>query len=558
MARGERLVYLPLGGAGEIGMNMYLYGYGRDGAERWIAVDVGVTFPKMESSPGVDLIMADPEFVAERAERLEAIFITHAHEDHVGALGTLYPKLRAPVYARRFTARIARDKMERAGQDVTRVREVAAWPAQTDAGPFSVGFLPVSHSIPEASALVIDTPAGRIVHTGDLKLDPTPLVGEPFRAGAFREVAEPGVRVLVCDSTNIFSHHLGRSEATLISEIADLVKSAKGMVVATTFASNVARVRTLAEAGRAAGRSVVMIGRAMNAMKAHAEAAGVLDGFPALVDLEEAMDMARGDLMVLATGSQGERRGASAFLAGDGYRGLELRPGDLFLFSSKTIPGNEIPVARIHNQLSEQGVRVVDGEDGRYHVSGHANRPDLTEVHELLQPGMVIPMHGEHRHLSEHAALAQANGFASVVAPNGTLVDLSGPEPEIAGNIETGRLYLDGTRLIGAMDGVVRERLRMAMRGHVTISVVLEEDGTPAEGTWAEVRGLAEAGEIEGGVSGALERAIDSDLAKTTRKVLASDKAVEELVLRGCNRVCKDLLGKKPVTTVLINRLEPE
>ncbi|MFQ5439666.1 MAG: ribonuclease J, partial [Paracoccaceae bacterium] len=450
----NRLIYLPLGGAGEIGMNCYVYGYGPEGHERLILVDAGVTFPDMDTSPGVNLIIADMDWLFERAGRLEAIFITHAHEDHIGALGLVAGKLGVPVHARAFTTLIARRKLDEAGLDGDLVNEIAPWPARVKAGPFSLGFLPVAHSIPESSALVIDTPMGRIVHTGDFKLDGTPLVGEPFDPLAWQDIARGGVLALVCDSTNIFSPKPGRSEATLAKPIAALVKSARGMVVATTFASNVARLKTLAQAGVDAGRSVLVLGRAMLRMTEVARMAGVLPDFPPTISLEEAGDIPREQLMILVTGSQGERRAGSAQLANGKYNGITLKEGDMFLFSSKTIPGNEIPVARIHNQLSEQGVRVVDGEDGRYHVSGHANRPDLTEVHELLQPGMVIPMHGEHRHLSEHAALAQANGFASVVAPNGTLVDLSGPEPEIAGNIETGRLYLDGTRLIGAMDGV--------------------------------------------------------------------------------------------------------
>ena len=411
MAPKDRLIYLALGGAGEIGMNFYLYGYGPAGKERFIAVDVGVTFPDMDGSPGVDLIMADAAWIAARAARLDGIFITHAHEDHVGALGMLWDRLRAPVHARRFTAAIARAKMERFGQDPREVRETPPWPHMVEAGPFRVGFMPISHSIPESSSLVIETPAGRVLHTADFKIDPTPVVGDAFDEAAFRALGDAGVKAMVCDSTNVFSPRPGRSEATLAEPITALMREAEGLVAATTFASNVARLKTLAEAGRAAGRRVVVLGRAMRTMIQTARDTGVLGDFPATLAPEEAQDFRRGELMLLVTGSQGERRAASAQLSVGRYMGFELQVGDLFLFSSKTIPGNEKSVARILNALSERGVRTVDDSSEAYHVSGHANRPDLATMQDLVRPGAIVPMHGEHRHLSAHAAFAAERGF---------------------------------------------------------------------------------------------------------------------------------------------------
>lgn len=556
MAGTNRLIYLALGGAGEIGMNMYLYGYGPRDAERFILVDVGVTFPEMHGSPGVDLIMADPAWIQARADRLEAIFITHAHEDHVGALGLLYPRLKAPVYARRFTAAIAQNKMERAGQDTTMVRQAQPWPHVIHAGPFTVGFVPVSHSIPEASSLVIDTPVGRILHTADFKTDPTPIVGEAFDAELFRAIGAEGVKVLVCDSTNVFSPHAGRSEATLAAPIRELIEGAEGMVIATTFASNVARLKTLAEAGRAAGRQIVVLGRAMNTMLRTSRAAEVLDGFPPVLDVLDADAIPRGSLMVLATGSQGERRAATAQLAAGKYMGLELRKGDLFLFSSKTIPGNELSVGHILNQLSEKGVRTVDDSDGRYHVSGHANRPDLMTLQDLIQPEAIVPMHGEHRHLRAHAELAEQRGFRGVIAPNGAMLDLSGLRPVPAEHVDTGRLYLDGSQLIGALDGVVRDRIRMALRGHVTVSVLIDEAGAPLGGVWVETMGLPDVAQLRDGLVGALEQEISRDLGRAKRAVLDDDDALEALVTRACTRCCNELIGKKPICTVMISRLE--
>ena len=552
----NRLIYLPLGGAGEIGMNMYVYGYGPEGQERLILVDVGVTFGDMESSPGIDLIMADPSWVQARADRLEGIFITHGHEDHVGALGHLWPRLKAPVHARRFTAALAQDKMERAGLDVLEVRQEAPWPHMVQAGPFRVGFVTVSHSIPESSSLLIETPAGRILHTGDFKVDADPVVGEPFSPETFRAIGDQGVRALICDSTNVFNTHPGRSESLLAQPIRDLIASAEGMVVATTFASNVARLKTLAEAGRAAGRQVVVVGRAMSTMLRNAQVTEILESFPPLLDPIDAADRPRSELLVLATGSQGERRAASAQLANGRYMGMELKAGDMFLFSSKTIPGNEVAVARILNQLSEKGVKVVDESGGLYHVSGHPNRPDLETMHDLVRPDVLVPMHGEHRHLSTHAELGESRGLKAIVAPNGTMLDLAAETPMVVEHVETGRVYLDGTQLIGALDGVVRERLRMAMRGAVVVSIIIDESGRPLGGVWVEGMGLPDDPKLRDGLEGTLEAEIEAVLSRANRSVIGDDDALEELVQRTCSRLCNTTIGKKPVCRVMISRLE--
>jgi ribonuclease J len=552
----NRLIYLPLGGAGEIGMNMYVYGYGPAGRERLILVDVGVTFGDMESAPGIDLIMADPAWIQARADRIEGIFITHGHEDHVGAIGLLWPRLKAKVHARRFTAALAQDKMERAGHDVMEVRQADPWPHMIEAGPFRVGFVPVSHSIPESSSLLIETPAGRILHTGDFKVDAAPVVGEPFDPEVFRAIGDGGIRALVCDSTNVFNDHPGRSESSLPEAIGELIRSSEGMVVATTFASNVARLRTIAEAGRAAGRQVVVLGRAMNTMLRVAHAAEVLDGFPPTLDPVDAADVPRRDLLLLVTGSQGERRAASAQLAAGKYMGIDLAPGDLFLFSSKTIPGNEVAVARILNQLSRKGVVIVDDSSGRYHVSGHPNRPDLVTMHDLIRPEVVIPMHGEHRHLVTHASLAEERGRKALVAPNGTMLDLSAPEPRVVETVETGRLYLDGTEIIGALDGVVRDRIRMAIRGVLVVSIIIDEDGRPMGGAWVEGIGLPDDPKLRDGLDGALESEITAVLERAKRAVLDDDDALEDLVQRTCSRIAAQVIGKKPVCRVMISRLE--
>ena len=552
----ERLIYLPLGGAGEIGMNAYVYGYGEPGRERLILVDLGVTFGDMDSAPGIDLIMPDVRWLEDNRDRLEAIFITHAHEDHVGALGLLWNRLKAPVYTRRFTGALARMKMEEAGAPTDQLRIVAPRPEIVEAGPFRVQFVPVSHSIPESAALLIDTPAGRIVHTGDFKLDGTPVVGEAFDPIAWHDIAqEVPIKVLACDSTNVFSPHPGRSEALLANPLLDFVMAQKQMIVATTFASNVARLKTLADAGVAAGRSICLLGRAMRKMVTAAIETGVLRDFPRVIGPDEAADLPRDKVMLIVTGSQGERRAASMQLSMGKYLGIQLKEGDSFLFSSRTIPGNERPVIRIMNNLSRLGVDVYDPDDGMYHVSGHANRPDLEALHDLLKPRVLIPMHGEHMHLREHAMIGRAKGMAAGIVTNGMMMDLTGDVPRQVDEVPTGRVYLDGTVLIGAMDGVVRDRIRMALNGHATVSVIIDENDEPLPDAWVETMGLA----AQGRAGVPLARHVESELADYLERVdpqtVLDDRKLDEGLRRIVRQATMEEIGKRPEVRIIISRL---
>jgi ribonuclease J len=554
--KANRLIYLPLGGAGEIGMNAYVYGYGPEDKERLILVDLGVTFPDMDTTPGVDLIMPDMKWLEERRDRLEAIFITHAHEDHIGAVAHFWSKFKCPVYARRFTATIGRLKFDEHGHPKDAITVVEARPEVVKVGPFDVQFVPVSHSIPESSALIIDTEAGRIVHSGDFKLDESPLVGEAWSADTFKAIAaERPVKALMCDSTNVFSLHAGRSESTLREPLRDLIHSQRGMVVATTFASNVARLKSLAEAAQAADRTICLLGRAMRRMVTAAEQSGVLKDFPRTISPEEAQDVPRSNLMLIVTGSQGERRAASAQLSRGKYLGLEMKEGDTFLFSSKTIPGNERGVISIMNAFSEMGVNIVDYSGGLYHVSGHANRPDLETVHRVLNPEMVIPMHGEHRHLREHARIAMAAGRTSDVVTNGMMIDLTGDTPEVAEYIEAGRTYLDGSVMFGSRDGVVRDRIRMALNGQVMVTLLLDEANEPLGDAWVEVKGLAEKGRTGAVLAETLETDLTEFLDNAGKKVLKDDVKLDEAVRRAVRQICMEEIGKKPEVTVVVSRL---
>lgn len=556
----ERLIYLPLGGAGEIGMNAYVYGYGHPGRERLILVDLGVSFGDMDGSPGIDLIMPDLAWLEQNRDRLEAIFITHGHEDHLGALGHLYGRLGVPIHARQFTGALVRLKLEEGGHPSSAVKITGPRPEVTQTGPFTVQFVPVSHSIPESSALIIDTPAGRIVHTGDFKLDGTPVVGDAFDPIAWHDIASEGrgIKVLTCDSTNIFSTHPGRSEAMLANPILDWVMAQKNMIVATTFASNIARLKTLSDAAIAGGRKVCLLGRAMRKMVAVGMETGVLTDFPDTIGPEEAAGLPRHQVMLLATGSQGERRAASAQLSRGRYLGLMLQEGDSFLFSSKTIPGNERSVGRIMNALSELGVEVYDADDGFYHVSGHANRPDIEALHELLKPRIVIPMHGEHLHLREHVMMARARGLSAEIATNGTMLDLTGEVPRIVDQVETGRLYLDGTVLIGAMDGVVRDRIRMALNGHALVSVIVDEEDNVLPDAWVELMGLP--GRTRNGedLGAHIEGELSEFLEGADARIVRDDAKMDEAIRKITRQVAMEEIGKKPEVTVIISRLMGE
>ena len=551
----DRLIYLPLGGAGEIGMNLYVYGYGPQDNERLIIVDLGVAFPDMDTTPGVDLIFPDISWLKDRRNQIEAIFITHAHEDHVGALGHLWAELGAPVYARKFTSKIASRKLEENGQRSRIVNVVSSWPATTKIGPFEVSYLPVSHSIPESSALVIDTPKGRLIHSGDFKLDEDPVVGEAFDHELWRKVCSSGVRALICDSTNIFSENEGRSESEVAPEIQKLIENCSAMVVATTFASNVARIKSIAEAAEKAGRSVCLMGRAMKRMVEVSLEAGVLSDFPKLISPEDAKAIPKRNLLLIVTGSQGERRAASAQLANGKYQGMTLSAGDLFLFSSKTIPGNERGVIKIMNQLSEKGVDVVDDSSGKYHVSGHANRPEISRIHDIVSPQFLLPMHGEHRHLREHVKLGEVKGVSGLLATNGTMVDLSGNQLKVVDHVDTGRVYLDGTLKFGALDGIVRDRIKLAVNGLIVVNIIIDENDEMLGEPWCELRGLADSGHSECNFVDVLEEDLSQYIGRSSVSTIKDENKLEKDIKRVARQTALNEIGKKPEISIIISRL---
>lgn len=558
MADKSKLVYVALGGAGEIGMNMYLYGYGPAKDRRWIMVDCGVSFGDMDSAPGIDLVMPDIEFVMDIRDRIEGVFITHAHEDHVGAVGRLWPRIRAPfISAPLFTAEIARRKMQEAGQPA-QVVKTAKWDKPVNAGPFKVSFLPVTHSIPDPAMLLIETPAGRLLHTGDFKLDPDPVIGAPTDMERLRKIGDEGLLALMADSTNIFEDGEAGGEQPLRPHLKRLIDDAKGAVFASTFASNVGRLKTLAEVAHECGRSVVVAGRAMARMIDTAQETGALKDFPPTVPDDRAADLPAETLFYLVTGSQGEGRAALARIATGTHPTVGIREGDTVLFSSKTIPGNEKEVYRIYNLLSEKGVRVIDSDMEPIHVSGHGRRDETKRVYEALRPQFAVPMHGEHRHLVEHARLAKAWGAASIVAPNGTMVALDGNAPKVVTHVEVGRTFLDGETLVGALDGVIRGRLKLARQGHVAVSLVVDENGELFADPMVKSEGAPEAPGGDAPLDELIAERLDSAVANASAKELRSDTRLQELAQRVTRKVCMEVWGKKPVVSVLVSRLDEE
>lgn len=556
MADKANLVYAPLGGAGEIGMNMYLYGYGPARDRRWILVDCGIGFGDMNSSPGIELMLPDIAYIAEQAGQLDGIFITHAHEDHIGGIGRLWDQLRAPIYATKFTAEIARRKMIDEGRSPKAVK-ICEWETPVKAGPFEVEFLRVTHSTLDPAALVIRTPKGVLLHTGDFKIDPDPVLGPPASMAAFERVGREGVLAMMCDSTNVFSEGSTGSEGALRPNLEAVIRGCPGVVAATSFASNVVRLKTLAEAAVACDRSVVVAGRAMKRMIEAAVETGVIDDFPGVIPEDRAKDIPAEHLLYLVTGSQGEGRAAVARIATGSHPFITMGPGDTMLFSSRTIPGNESEVYRLYNKLSERGVRVIDADMEDVHVSGHACRDELKRMYQAVKPQISLPMHGEHRHLVEHARSALEWGAAhALVAPNGSLVALDGNRPEIVDEIPSGRVYLDGETFVGAFDGVIRDRLRMARQGHAVIAIVVDEDGELIADPEVRMIGAPKGGDAP--LVDLVADAVDEAVERAGKREKRSDSALEEIAARAARKVCMDVWGKKPVTTVMVIRLEDE
>lgn len=471
MTPGKELLFCALGGSGEIGMNVNLYGC--DG--KWLMVDLGMTFGANEY-PGTELVFADLEFIEERRKDLLGVVLTHAHEDHIGAVPYFAEELGVPLYATPFTARLVAEKLAEAGLRHSVELKVIDHLDPFALGPFSLRYVPLAHSIAEGNALVIETPYGRIFHTGDWKLDDEPLVGSPATAAELTAIGDAGVLALVCDSTNVFNPNPSGSEGMVRAALLEEVARHHGKrVLVTTFASNVARLQTLGEVAQATNRRLCVAGRSLDRIIRTSQASGYLKGLPDLVDFDTAMNLPRGEVLILATGGQGEARAALARIAEDTHP-IALEPGDVVLFSSRQIPGNEIAIGRIQNRLAGRDITLVTDRQADIHVSGHPGRPELEALYGWLRPEILVPVHGELRHMREQARLGRACGIGkAVVQQNGDLIRLAPGKPGKISEVRAGRLVLDGDILVPADGEAIVMRRRLAANG--ILIVVLDGKG---------------------------------------------------------------------------------
>ncbi|HZH12549.1 MAG TPA: ribonuclease J [Microvirga sp.] len=549
----DELVFLPLGGLGEIGMNAALYGFGPETERQWILVDCGMGFGSEEQLPGIDLVYPDLRFIEEERHNLLGIFITHAHEDHIGALVEMWPRLRAPVYATKFAIGLLETRrLSEPNAPKIELNEIA--PGQRlKLGPFEMEYVPVAHSIPESNALAIRTPQGLVVHTGDWKLDPTPYLGSLTSEETFRKLGEEGVLALVCDSTNVMREGESPSEADVARNLAALIKDAPHRVAITTFASNVARIRSVAEAARECGREVVVVGRAMDRVVEVAKECGFLDDLPEFRSAENFGYMPRDKVVAILTGSQGEPRAALARIASDEHPDIALTAGDRVIFSSRAIPGNEKAVGSIINSLIEQGIEVITDRTELVHVSGHPRRGELAKMYEWTKPRIAIPAHGEPMHLAEHAKFARQQGVPEVVrAKNGTLVRLAPGKAEIVDTIPAGRVYKDGNIVIPAGERALPERRKLAFAGIVTVAIAIDDRGEIAGDPVVDAMGLPEKSRQGRDLTDIIADTVADTLDGLSKAKRRDSEAVEQAVHRAVRAAVNQEWGKKPACHVLV------
>ena len=551
----DELVFLPLGGSGEIGMNLNLYGYGPENDRQWIMVDLGVTFGD-ERTPGIDLIMPDPAFIEERRDELLGIVLTHAHEDHIGAVAHLWPRLRCPVYATPFTATMVRGKLIEAGIESEVPMHIIPLGHRFDLGPFDIELVTLTHSILEPNALAIRTPLGLVMHTGDWKIDPDPVLGDDIDIARLTEIGDEGVRAIVCDSTNVFSPGSSGSEADVATSLIELIRPLEGRVAVTTFASNVARLESIARAAAACDRHAVLVGRAMLRVVAAARDAGYRNDLPPFLTEHDAGYLPRDKVLFICTGSQGEPRAALARIAEDSHPNIVLEQGDSVIFSSRVIPGNEISIFDLQNTLALRGVRVITEKDHFVHVSGHPCRDELARMYQWIRPEIAVPVHGEARHLAEHAALARELQVPQqVVIRNGLMVRLAPGPAEIGDEAPSGRLYLDGEVLTASDEGAVQERRRLAFAGSVFVSIVLDGKGQVRGDPQVRLMGLPETDGTGLDFEDRALDAIDEALDRLPAKRRDDDDAVAEFLRRAVRGALRREWGKKPQVAVVVTRI---
>ncbi|MFL2687576.1 MAG: ribonuclease J [Alphaproteobacteria bacterium] len=541
----SELLFLPLGGAGEIGMNLNLYGH--DGA--WLMVDLGVSFGE-DYIPGIEAVMPDPSFIVERRDTLSGLVLTHAHEDHLGAVPHLWPQLQCPVYATGFAASMLRRKLNEFGMEETVPLIEVPLSGRFDVGPFGIELVTLTHSIPEPNALVIRTSAGAVMHTGDWKFDNDPVVGETTDEEALRRAGDEGILAMVCDSTNALLSGSSGSEGALAENLQNVISGLDNRIAVGCFASNVARLQTIAQVAKACDRQIVLVGRSLHRINQIARENGIFHDLPSFVSEEEGSYLPRNKVLYICTGSQGEPRAALARIARGDHRDVKLDKGDAVIFSSRVIPGNELEISRLQNKLLSDGIEVITADDANIHVSGHPARDELAEMYQFIRPEIAIPVHGEMRHMIAHQKIAEACQVPhTVLAPNGSLIRLDATGPEIIDHVPNGRLGIDGHRLVKLDSFPMRERRRLQSAGAIAVTVILKNRGELATEPEVSSFGLIDEDEEENIIFDAIDAAAHA-IEHLSKRQRDRDEAIIEAVKREVRQVFRKALGKNPIIHV--------
>ena len=551
--KDDKLLFLPLGGAGEIGMNLNLYGWGQEDNAQWMMVDLGVTFAD-PGMPAVDIIMPDPAFIEEYRDDLIALVLTHAHEDHLGAVPYLWPRLKCPIYATPFTASVLKRKLREVswGKDVP--IHVIELGGTFSVGPFDLELVSLTHSIPEPNALAITTPYGMVLHTGDWKFDPDPVVGDAADIDRLRELGDAKVLAMVCDSTNVFSPGDSGSEGDLQESLTRIIASCKNRVAVSCFSSNIARLKTVAEAAHNNERDVVISGRSMRNMIEAARETGYIPEDMVFLYEEDAGYLPRDKMLLICTGSQGETRAALSRIASGDHPRVSLDEGDTVIFSSRVIPGNEVSISQLQNTLSKRGIKIIDWQDDFVHVSGHPARDELTQMYQLVRPQIAIPVHGEARHMIEHAALAHECQVKTTVVPqNGSMISITKTGAEIIDLVPSGRLALEGKRLVPIDGKLIRNRRKALYSGFVVATVVIDGNAELFDEPQITDTGLLDEDEIE--LENAIIDAIANALENLPKKDRRDDDAITSAIRIAMRRFYKKEFDKKPVTHIHLVRV---
>ena len=549
----NELLYSPLGGAGEIGMNMNLYAYGEPDNHKWIIVDIGVTFAD-DTYPGIDLIYPDAGFINDKKDNLLGIILTHAHEDHIGAVVYVWPKLKCQIYATPFTAALLIEKFKEKKIDITNYLKIVELGGKINLSPFKIEFVTLTHSIAEPNGLKIDTPSGTIFHTGDWKYDPDPLVGDKINSSRLKEIGEEGVMAMICDSTNVFSIGRSGSEADVRKSLIDIIEKQKKRIIVTSFASNVARMETIFFCAQKTGRQISLVGRSMQKIYKAAKKCGYLDESVEPVDARDVKNISRDKIIYLCTGSQGEPLGAMNRISNYIHPDVYLEAGDTVIFSSKIIPGNEKKLYNLHNKLVREGIEVISEETDFVHVSGHPNRDDLKDMYNWIKPECLIPVHGEQRHMLEHINFAkEMNVKYPLKVENGDIVRLSPGSPEVYDKAPYGKVFLDGHIPVEEDSQFIKERKNLSSNGFLSVTIIITSKGKIYNNVFINFLGLP-IYEVEQ-FKNELQELIES----TTRTFSLNNKKQEENYKEAikiiCRKFSKEKTGKKPITNISLVRI---